>query len=1267
MADIKDRKVFVLNNFQGLDKENVPQKVASFRASDGENFIIDSKSLKTRPAFKYHRKPAFDLETDDYIIGWHQYDVVTIYVTTKHIYVEENPIYWYNEVSGNSDFICVGGLKFNFTGLTPLFQEEKNCLFIFCLNQIFVFSVIRNADRFAPNWNGAYWFTLYELQNKPKNPFDISFTPYYQIFEDLPIPYVPTLFIGDKGLDDINLLSNSAKYRIFASSQATQAGSRIIYKLPTNFDVAKHGGYDYEIAFYKDQYPNVSMFPIYMGKQNEDFFDDLTAHGTVYNDGAPIIIQNVFHPVNDFEYLGAPDSYTVISEILGLDKNTFFNFKENITQKPVFDYLMQLIANNGFTTNQVVYFLVPVEYKAIYHDVTTNSITHIVIQQKNIAIYVQLFLIPDNAFALNNEVIATSGKVKATNPPAAYPPLPYLPGTFDHTYPLDPINKIGYTTNDFREFCHQYLKEYNLAHPTELVNGNVIRINGYFNEEVTEGVYGYVNDVEQSQEWHKTAEATVTRDLESSFPGYPNWPAFVAGAYTVFAPGGFVNTSGHIDIYNATLINDIKKVIYNNWDSLPAGPDHAFIKLNIQSYYKEAGTSEYTDIGMRVVIPFYFEKSTQNTYLSIQSMSYSAVIDKFNANKDLYEMTFNQNEHVFELKVQDYFYDYHNEPSIDVKVTFEINPDYQLISKSKFGIAFGSENRLFLAGNSNYPNLDRYNVSNDLLGDNVGNQSYELSYFPSKNYRILGGRGAINGYVVATDSQLYITKASHPNDQKLFVRERILDENGIVGYKEYKTSINETPLNNRCIVRFYNDILILSKNGLFGIELSANVLTDERLIKLRSGFINTDLIMAIAATANQNSIYILENNQYLYIFIGNKVYVADARYIDKNENSTVGNVSYEIVKWDIPIAFVSGQFENDKLIMLDVDRKLFYSFENHNYDDRMTEHLASVSIVETDCPAGENVFMLSSTIDDEIDLHTMASFRFENIYQNVYRKIATVVNNDYTVNASYIEIINEETFYGINDGDHICFKRTDSSSYEQYTISEFELNNRTKFKLDGLVIANVDEEIMYVPVHETEQYIAAAFDYMISAGVYGRVYRLVPYQVPEFITVTKTVGESDEEYIARLVPLLTEASDYYHYVFSTEDMHDCMINYERLIEVSWTSAVLDFGNNFMEKTMFKTHVYGTKNAYGSSLSFGYRAMRRYSLLNISIPLPNNFDFSNVNLENLSLGTFADFGISLPTKENNFLYIQLMVIGYGSIQLNAIEILYKLNRRLKTIN
>ena len=99
------------------------------------------------------------------------------------------------------------------------------------------------------------------------------------------------------------------------------------------------------------------------------------------------------------------------------------------------------------------------------------------------------------------------------------------------------------------------------------------------------------------------------------------------------------------------------------------------------------------------------------------------------------------------------------------------------MQKNKFGTTFGSESRVFLAGNPDFKHIDRFNVSNDLLGGNVVSQSYELSYFPSKNYRVVGGSSsAINGYVVATDTQLYVTKTFAVNDSCLYIRTRNITE-----------------------------------------------------------------------------------------------------------------------------------------------------------------------------------------------------------------------------------------------------------------------------------------------------------------------------------------------------------------------------------------------------------------------------------------------------------------------------------------------------------
>ena len=66
--------------------------------------------------------------------------------------------------------------------------------------------------------------------------------------------------------------------------------------------------------------------------------------------------------------------------------------------------------------------------------------------------------------------------------------------------------------------------------------------------------------------------------------------------------------------------------------------------------------------------------------------------------------------------------------------------------------------------------------------------------FHLKNYRVVGSdSSSINGYVVATDTQLYVTKEFAVNDSCLYIRTRTTGDNGLVSFFEYKTNINKTP------------------------------------------------------------------------------------------------------------------------------------------------------------------------------------------------------------------------------------------------------------------------------------------------------------------------------------------------------------------------------------------------------------------------------------------------------------------------------------------
>lgn len=1101
----KIRQIFSTQKFRGLDKENKPLKVAPFRASDGHNFIIDSDVLKTRPAFKINQQIPFSLNTDEFIVDFYNFRNTDIYITNSRLFFGSTEIF---NVSHNKDF----------SNSNPMFFEEKEVLFIFGLDTIYVASQISNTRIFYP------------LNNKITNPFFVN-TNQFKDFEDLPTPYVPTLFIGNNFFEDVNLLSNKTKYKIFAEVVEESNNmfnvphiSKVIYKLPSAYTFEKNGTFNAEVTFYKNLYQNNDFFPVFIGdnknfeSSTEDFGDILNE--TITQGGSDFILIETegtyFVKENLEEYLDGTMQESIVD--INITKKEFFNLIVKDLKITVFEFCMQKGESLNSSTNRTLLFNLNVSYNLISRDEGGKIISSRRVRDtRTIVIGLLKF---DNETVNPFDVVLLENKFNVTT------------NTDTNTFPSFPtlVDENQYTVE------------------------RTIVID--------------------------TVQNISTRDVVS-----------VVNFVNNFVRQRILNLKDTLNLENNEKILMKVNVRAFEGNTLPLGDNYSF-SVGVQ--YKDEN-----------------------------------ILTKDN----LFSITFNSKDNVFELSLRDFFVDFRNEPSVEIMITFQNNPDYDLITQNTFSVLFGSENRLFLAGHPDFPNIDRFNVSNDLLGNNVKNQSYELSYFPSKNFRVVGGKGAINGYVVATDTALYVSKKEYPGDNKMFVRTRSLSEEGIVGYFEFKTSITKTPLNHRCFVRFYNDIIMLSKDGLYAVELTDNILTSERLLKLRSGFINTDLKQAIANYDNKK-IFIAENNYYMYIFINDVVYVADSRYIDTNENASIGNVSYEIVKWNMNTSYKLAKLTETTSFLLDDTYSQIYTLVlNENNDDNIER---TINVVSKTTVGSGTYFITLASYDQEILLHKK-DVQF--IFPSGFQFFAD--NTHYSVQDTVLTVINNDIFRDITDGDTIHYGSNDELSF---VVSDFESSNRTTMTVPVGVNGILTRSIANIPL-----YIVEIFE---DNNVY--YYKLDRYQ-PEVIIET-SVSNNTSTYEFYSIPNL------------------CNINYRYPIDMMFLSNVTDFGNNFMEKTMYRVNLYATKQQQENTLNFGYKTMRRLKelqdsnvvLLPSTFELSNNFDFNEIDFNIFSINTFQETAMSLPMKENNFLYIQFMVHGIGNIEFNGFHIVYKNNRRIKSI-
>src|SRR6056297_2537013 len=140
----KSKKVFSFSEFRGLDKESKHIKVDQRRASNGHNFVIDDGAVKTRPAFKFDNALPFNVE-DDKLLERYNFKGVVLYITKKHIYIKDGENV-YNEKSSAVHSTGFISNLVDFEGYHPMFNEEKDCLFIFNVDNIYVFSIIEDEQ-----------------------------------------------------------------------------------------------------------------------------------------------------------------------------------------------------------------------------------------------------------------------------------------------------------------------------------------------------------------------------------------------------------------------------------------------------------------------------------------------------------------------------------------------------------------------------------------------------------------------------------------------------------------------------------------------------------------------------------------------------------------------------------------------------------------------------------------------------------------------------------------------------------------------------------------------------------------------------------------------------------------------------------------------------------------------------------------------------------------------------------------------------------------
>ena len=212
------------------------------------------------------------------------------------------------------------------------------------------------------------------------------------------------------------------------------------------------------------------------------------------------------------------------------------------------------------------------------------------------------------------------------------------------------------------------------------------------------------------------------------------------------------------------------------------------------------------------------------------------------------------------------------------------------IEACSFGVLFGTSgntDRLFLAGNKDFKNVDFYSAMDD------------YTYFEDVNTVSMGSDGyAVIGYARLADNTLAIFKEKSQTEASIFYRtsyykefynnDGSLDEMLSI-FPTTAGNIGETVVSRFACADFGGDNLILSKNGVFGIVLTENVATATRYARERSIAINERLRKEKDLS---DAVAICHGGRY-YLAVDGHCYVADARYTYRTSGALDGAYQYE--------------------------------------------------------------------------------------------------------------------------------------------------------------------------------------------------------------------------------------------------------------------------------------------------------------------------------------------------------------------------------------
>ena len=555
--------------------------------------------------------------------------------------------------------------------------------------------------------------------------------------------------------------------------------------------------------------------------------------------------------------------------------------------------------------------------------------------------------------------------------------------------------------------------------------------------------------------------------------------------------------------------------------------------------------------------------------------------------------------------------------SFTVKFSSTVAGHRERLAACRFGTVFGVEgvsDRLFLSGNPNEPNKDFFSEAED------------FTYFPDGNVLTVGdGDAAITGYARLSDATLAVFKGESVGNPAIYYRtgseKTVTDTDGHAVPAAFFPTVAgtageylETP---HAIANLSGDVLMLSRNGVFGIELSSNISSVERYARERSRAIFEDLKRYTLADA----VGVAFRGRY-YLSMGDDdgiCYVADSRYRTAFEGSL--DTQYEWWVWKNVPAYTFAIFEDGLIFGTKEGRLCLF---DEQFSDRSYTEIGLGGIKQS----GEVLVLEGNVVESlqEGDRLTVDCDIYALVHENCQVSGGRVAFADEELEALASRIWDGVTVYADNVGSsglsvNTAYTVCDFDAAE-YTFALMDKNGAVvKLQASGFRLSRNLKGVECLTVPE-----GGSTTHLRLTDQTGAPWRLIDYNG----------GGDATNFEAR----------YTHY---------------SPVVASWASPVLDLGSNMDRKTLLGITV-ASDRVTGGDVIFGYETRR--SAGECATRVGALLDFNNLDFNYFTFCA-TDIATAYTKRMNvrNFNYIRLVFRSESAhdCSVSGITLYYKINQ------